>query len=234
MVKHIGESLPARASARISGAGRRRRRSFLFMVVGLCIAFSLVWQSTDAAFVGKTGNEGNELRAGTVVIADADSGRALFTATGLAPGATDSVCVGVTYTGTIAPSAIRLYFSGVQESDAGGSYSAWADNTYSEADDNLTLDIEINDADLNSRPGFNDCNPPGVGSFVDITAAGGEGMRPLIASRTDFANGLSSRWNTVAPGTWRVFKFTYRFSPLAPDSAQGDGLEFAVVWEAQS
>ncbi|MDT5030419.1 MAG: hypothetical protein QOC94_590, partial [Actinoplanes sp.] len=33
---------------------------------------------------------------------------------------------------------------------------------------------------------------------------------------------------------WRVFKFTYTFSAAAPNSSQGDGTKFNVVWEAQS
>ena len=216
----------------VAGGDRRQRRLF-FVVVGLCSASSLVWQSTSAAFFGRTSNDANEFRAGTVAITDADGGRALFTTGGLAPGATGTACIGVTYTGSIAPSAVKIYFSDVRESDAGASYRPWSDDAYSEMDDNLNLEIQMSGSDLDRQPGFNDCNPSGVGSFADLTPAGGTGMRSLIAARTDFSSGLPTQWNSIAPGMWRIFRFSYRLSPLASNSVQEDGLEFTVVWEAQ-
>jgi hypothetical protein len=120
------------------------------------------------------------------------------------------------------------------ESNAGGAFVAWANDTTAEADDNLSLQIQVNDTDLNADPGYNTCNPAGVGSFVDVAgAAPGTNLRTLIDTNTNYATGLASQWGTITANKWRVFKFTYILSASAPNSAQGDDVKFNIVWEAQ-
>jgi hypothetical protein len=50
----------------------------------------------------------NSLAAGTVAIGDNDTGSAIFSMTGMKPGSTDTGCIQVTYTGSLA-STVRLY-----------------------------------------------------------------------------------------------------------------------------
>ena len=64
-------------------------------------------------------------------------------------------------------------------------------------------------------------------------AAPGTNLRTLINPNTDHATGLPSQWGTITAGRWRVFKLTYTLSASVPNSAQGDGVKFNVVWEAQ-
>ena len=213
-----------------TGRHDRRRRS-VAVVVGVLAASTVVWQSSHAAFSSTTTNSGNILGAGTVTITNNNIASAMFSASNLAPGATASACIGVQYNGSLTPTAIKIYASGAQESNAGGGYGAWANNAVSEMDDNTSLQIEIDNTDKNADPG-NSC--VAAGSFVNVTAAApGTNLRTLISTNTDFTSGLASNWGTITATKWRTFRFTYTFSSSAPNSAQGDGVTFDVVWEAQ-
>ncbi|WP_127504453.1 hypothetical protein [Actinoplanes solisilvae] len=214
--------------------GRRRQRNRgVVVMVALLGCFAMVWQASHAAFSDTTTNTGNTLGAGTVVISDNAAG-AMFTAPALAPGATGTACIGVEYLGSLTNPAVKLYFTGAQESNSGGAYGAWANDATSEADDNLSMQIEVWNTDLGSNPGYNNCTPGGAGSFVDLAGvAPGTNLKSLINANTDYATGLLSQWGTVTANMWRVFRFTYTFSASALDSAQGDGVKFNIVWEAQ-
>ncbi|WP_433304688.1 hypothetical protein ACQP2F_15875 [Actinoplanes sp. CA-030573] len=214
-----------------------QRRNRNIRVAGLILGFSgaaaMVFQSSHSAFSATTSNDTNVFGAGSVAISDNDGAQAMFTATNLAPGDSATVCMGVRYTGTLNPTAIKLYTGGALESNNGGAYVAWANDATSEMDDNLSMRIEINDTDLAADPGSS-CAPAGVGSFTDVAAsAPGTNMRTMINSNSNFANGLASQWGTVTASKWRVWRFTYTFSSLAPNSAQLDGLKVNFVWEAQ-
>jgi hypothetical protein len=213
---------------------RTRRRRRIAVMAGLTACSAVVWQSSHATFTGTTTNSANTLGAGTVVITDNDAGVAMFNASNLTPGASAAVCMGVSYTGSLTPSAIKLYFTGATESNNGGAYVAWANDTTSEMDDNTTLQIQVNSADLASDPGSS-CAPAGYVGFTDVAAAApGTSLKTLINTDVSFAAGLPSQWGTIVATKWRVFKFTYTFSASAPNSSQGDGTKFNVVWEAQS
>ena len=73
------------------------------LVIGL-IASGATW----SAFNAQTTNAGNSFNSGTVTIADNDSDVAMFTATGMRPGASVSRCIKVTYTGSLT-SGVKLY-----------------------------------------------------------------------------------------------------------------------------
>ncbi|MBB4692289.1 hypothetical protein [Paractinoplanes abujensis] len=200
---------------------------------GLIAASAVVWQASYAGFTGVTSNPGNTLAAGTVSIADNDANSAMFTASNVAPGVAGVACIGVQYTGSLTPSAIKLYFTGAEESNAGGAYAPWVslNDTTSVMDNNTTLRIEVSNTDLVSDP-LNSCTPTGYGAYSDVTAA--TGMNTLIDTNKTFATGLPSNWGTVTPNRWRVFRFTYLLDPAVTDAAQGDGVKFNVVWEARS
>lgn len=212
---------------------RRRRARAVGMMMGLIACGGVVWQSSHAVFTGNTSNGTNTLGAGTVTITDNDSGSAMFNLPTIAPGDTGTVCMGVQYTGSLTPTAIRLYTSGAQEANNGGAYGAWANDATSEMDDNVTMQIEVSGNDLNADPA-NACAPVGVGSFTNVAAvAPGTVLQTLLNTHTTYANGLPSQWGTIVANKWRVFKFTYTLPSSAPTSAQGDGVKFNIVWEAQ-
>lgn len=54
------------------------------------------------AFTTTTSNTGNEISAGTVTLSDNDSGSALYTLTGAAPGDSITKCIKVSYSGSLA------------------------------------------------------------------------------------------------------------------------------------
>ncbi|MBL7261157.1 hypothetical protein [Paractinoplanes lichenicola] len=211
----------------------RRRRGRVAVFVGLIAASAVVFQASHAAFTGTTDNRTNSLSAGTVTITDNRAGVAMFTASSLAPGATGQYCIGVSYTGSITPSAIKMYFANPMESNAGAAYTTWANNTTSAMDNNTTMRVEVNDTDLASDPGVNNCTPTGYGAYVSGNVTPATAMNTLIDTNKTFATGLPT-WNTVTRNTWRVFRFTYTLDANAPDAAQGDGVQFDVVWEAHS
>ncbi|MBU2666328.1 hypothetical protein KOI35_22760 [Actinoplanes bogorensis] len=213
-----------------------RARRGVAAVVGLIACSGVVWQSSHATFTATTSNDGNTLGAGTVAIADNDGGStAMFTPSAMAPGATGTVCMAVTYTGSLTPTAIKMYFpitgtNKAQESAAGAAYVDWADSAASEMDDYTTLQIEVNSADLATDPGYGNCAPSGVGTFSNVTAA--TSLRTLIKNNQNYA-GTTLSAPTIGQNQWRVFRFTYALPSTAPDSVQGDGVKFGVTWEAQ-
>jgi hypothetical protein len=218
---------------------RRRRRRGGVILIGLLACSTVVWQASHATFSAATPNGTSTLGAGTVTITGSAPATAMFTATNLAPGATASICYGVSYTGSLTPSAIKVYFTGQQEQNANGGYAAWQNNsTFSEMDDDTTMEIQVSNVDLASDPGSGSpfaCAGGGYGGYTEVAAvAPGTALNTLLATNTSFGSGLASNWGTVVQNEWRVFKFTYTFSSSAGNSAQGDGVKFNIVWEAQS
>jgi len=197
---------------RVSGspAGPRWHGRFLgvgAVVVGILASSTLMWQSSRAAFNATTSNSTNTFGAGTVTITN--------------------------NTGSLTPSAIKLYTSGAQESNNGGVYAAWANDNTSEMDGNLAMEILVGGTDLAADPGSN-CAAE-VGSFTDVAgAAPGTTMQTMIATNTSFSNGLASQWGTITANKWRVWKFIYTMSASASNTAQADGLKVNFVWEADS
>jgi predicted ribosomally synthesized peptide with SipW-like signal peptide len=63
---------------------------------------------TWSAFTATTATAGNSFAAGTVAIGDNDSNGAMFSLSGLKPASTDSGCIQVTFTGSLA-SNVTLY-----------------------------------------------------------------------------------------------------------------------------
>src|SRR5688572_22513092 len=63
---------------------------------------------TWSAFSAATSNAGNTFSAGTVTLADNDAGVAMLSLSNAKPGNTDTGCITVTYTGSLA-STVRLY-----------------------------------------------------------------------------------------------------------------------------
>jgi hypothetical protein len=87
---------------------RSNRRKLLLSLVVLGLLGSIAGWATFSAFSATTTNPNNSFASGTVVISDNDSGNAMLTLANAAPGATDTGCIKVDYTGTLS-SNVRLY-----------------------------------------------------------------------------------------------------------------------------
>ncbi|MBM2619713.1 hypothetical protein JIG36_29815 [Actinoplanes sp. LDG1-06] len=216
---------------------KRRRRGGIAILVGIMACSAVVWQSSNAAFSSQAPNNANTVGAGTVTIVNS-SATAMFASSdaALAPGQSRTVCLGVRYNGSLATPTIKMYFTGALERNTeAGNLDPWADDYTSRMDDDSTMQIQVNNTNLGSDPG-NNCDPgvPGsVGTFSNVVAA--TSVHDLIKDNTNFTNGLATAtpWGTVTAGQWRVFKFIYTLNTGADNAAQGDAVQFNVVWEAQ-
>lgn len=195
-----------------------RRRTTVGVVAGMAAALALTttWQGTQAAFSGRTTNEGNTFAAGTVRLSDDDAGTAMFEVPTMAPGDSGGECIVVGYDGSL-DSAVRLHAQtaitdgGTDGADLGGQ---------------LTFVIEYDD-----RPG----TTSGAASCADFVPQGQvyDDSLAALAGSTDYASGVELYWD-AQPGERRVFRVTYRLDDAAPDTVQGDAATVAFTWEAQN
>jgi predicted dehydrogenase len=86
----------------------RSRRSKLLAAMAVVGLLGVGVGTSWAAFISASTNAGNKFESGTVKVEDTDSGSAMFSLSGLKPGDTDTSCIKVTYTGSLA-STVRLY-----------------------------------------------------------------------------------------------------------------------------
>jgi hypothetical protein len=166
-----------------------------------------------SAFSATTVNPTNNWTTGTVALSDDDANTALFTASGLKPGSTDSKCIAVTSTGSLA-SAVKLYGTGASTTNA--------------------LSGSIN---LVIQQGTGGTFSGGCGSFVAnaTTPTVYTGTLANFASTaTNYANGLGTWTPTGSGSDTRVYKFTYTVDPSAPNSTQGGTAAIGFTWEAQN
>lgn len=85
-----------------------RTRQILLSALVVAFAASAAGVGTYAAFSSTTENAGNAFAAGTVAIGDNDAGAAMLSLTNARPGASDTGCIKLTYTGSLS-STVRLY-----------------------------------------------------------------------------------------------------------------------------
>lgn len=111
-------------SAEPTQSERRRSAKFWVLVivvpVAIIVAGVLVYTASQAAFVATTTTGSSSFSTGSVELTNDNVGTSVFTATNLAPGATDTEDVVVTYTGSLDADVV-LY-----SSIAGGSVQTLA------------------------------------------------------------------------------------------------------------
>jgi hypothetical protein len=189
-----------------------RLGSALAAAAGVASSAVMVWHASYAAFSASTANPASGWAAGTVVLADDDADTALFTATGLAPGGTDSRCIAVTSTGSL-PSAVRLYGTGYASSN------------------NLAAHLSVT-ISQGSGGGAGSCTgftPLGSGATVYTGTVAG-----FAATATDYATGQGN-WTPTGTGSdTRVFRFSYTLDPATPNTSQAGTASLGFTWEAQN
>jgi hypothetical protein len=172
--------------------------------------------ATYSAFSSQTSNAANSFAAGTVHITDNDLGGAMLSLSNAQPGASDTSCMLVTYSGSLS-STVRLYGS------IAGSLA-----------DYLTLTVTRGD---DPSPVFDDC----VGFAADATDYIGAGagvvyQGALSAFPSSYASGLVDPV-PASPETWTSGEtHMYRFVvTLADDNAaQGQNATASFTWEARN
>ncbi|MCH8984963.1 MAG: hypothetical protein IH943_12850 [Acidobacteria bacterium] len=168
---------------------------------------ALILTASFAAFSDTTDNSGNTWSAGTVVLTDDDGGvSAMFTVSDMAPLATVTKCILVTYSGSLVPADVNLYgVSGgtgldaflnvIVEEGSGGTFATCA--------------------------GFTAIGP----AIFTGTLAG------FAGTHTNFTNGVGA-WNPAVNPESRTYRFTVTLQDA--NGAQGLDATATFTWEAQA
>jgi hypothetical protein len=191
------------------GPPRRRRFGGLvtaMSMVGLLFASAAVWQTSQAAFTGSTQNATNAWTAGTVSLTDDDAGTAMFSVTGLVPGATATRCIAVTYGGS-ATAAVRLFVP-----TASGPLQSYLDLVVQEG----------SGGSFASCTGFTASSTLYTGTLASAASLHGA-----------YGSGWST-WAPTGAAQSRTYRFTYTLNAGTPDSQQGNSANATLQWEART
>jgi predicted ribosomally synthesized peptide with SipW-like signal peptide len=164
-----------------------------------------------AAFSSQTDNPGNNVTAGTVTLADNDSGTALYDIANAKPGSTQTSCIRVNYTGSL-DADVKLF----------------TPSTIGALGPHVTLKIE---SGTQAVPAFPTC----VGFSAETTLFDAA----LSTFPTTYAGGVSDNPGIVA-SKWVnndavVYRVTATLAANAPDTAQGNTTGSHILrWEARN
>lgn len=203
---------PAGALVHRRGALSLRGRVLQLGLLALSfVAVSLlVVTSSRAAFVAQSDNVTNQISSATVDLADNDAGTAMFdNVPALAPGTTVERCIDVAYSGTVDPTAVRLYASGTPS----GTLPGYLD---------LTIEVGPDTpADFRDCTGF---TPSGAPVYSGTLSA-------FASAHAGYATGVST-WDPASGPETR----TFRFRLAVRDDAAAEGLTstFGFSWETRT
>lgn len=175
---------------------------------------------TWASFSAGTSTAGNRATAGTVDIADNDGGAtAMLSFSGALPGATDSGCIKVSYSGSLG-SSVRLYGT-----TAGSGLDQY-------------IDLKITRGRFTgSDPSFDACTGFEADA-ADYVGAGAGVMYSgtLQAFPDDYANGLIDPHST-SPESWSAGEshvYKLEVTLRSDTAAQGKDATQSFTWEARN
>lgn len=193
---------------------QRARRTIALAVVPTAVLASglIIAQASYAAFSATTSNAPNSWSAGSVALSDDDSDTALFTATGLKPGDTQTSCIVVTSTGSL-PSTVKLYGTSPATTNALSS----------------SLNVSITQGTGGTFGNCSGFTPLPSGAMVWSGTLADFGTTATKAS-----NGVGT-WRTAggSPES-RTYQMTVALDPATPNSAQNGTARIGFTWEAQS
>lgn len=194
----------------------RRTVGVLTVPAAVLLASGMVWQASQAAFSDTTRNSGDSWATGTVVLADDDAGSARFQATNLRPGATETRCITVTSSASLA-GQVRLFAINAVTSPSGLEQHIL-----------MTVD-EGTGGSFGSCTGF-------TAAATDVTATS---LATIASTHTDFATGLGTWSPTGTPPESRTYRFTWAFDTTGMTQTQVDALQGAHTgidfeWEIQN
>jgi hypothetical protein len=177
------------------------------LAVAVVTAAGLTWGTAWATFTVSSPTYSTTWSTGTVVLADDDAGRAMFTVSGLAPGAAGTRCLTVTSTGSV-PALVHLYVTGRSTTKSLASA--------------LTVAVVAG-----SGGGTGNC-----AGFVPATIVY---RGSLAAFPTSWSTGVDA-WTTTGStaGETRSYQITWSVPATASTGAQGGTAAAAFTWEAQN
>jgi hypothetical protein len=189
---------------------------FTVLPVALMLATFAVSGPSYSVFNRTASNAANAWTAGSVALQNTSSGSsaqigsALFSASGLQPGATATKCVAVSSSSSVA-TAVSLYVSGVTPS-GGGALPSYV---------SMSVTMGTGSSGTNG-----DCS----GYTATNTLASNVHLDSLPDT---FAGGVTP-WTPAGGSSTRVFKFTYTVDMTVPNTLQNSTAGATLVWEAQS
>lgn len=202
---------------RLTAAGDARgvaAAQTLVAIAALVFVSAVVLRTSSAAFNHTTNNPNSSLAGGDLVLADDDTGSALFTVTDLVPGDSVVQCIQVTYTGSVTastPGAVKIYSAGYTDS---GTFGDWLD---------LTIE-EGTGGSYGSCAGFTSSS-----TLVNATA-----LSTFDTNNTNYGNGVTA-WTPNGSPQSRTYRVTFTLNASTPTAQEGEtvtGLGF--TWEIQS
>ncbi|HEX2085139.1 MAG TPA: SipW-dependent-type signal peptide-containing protein [Solirubrobacteraceae bacterium] len=189
-----------------------KTKSLLRSLLAIGAAGALAGFGTFSAFSSSTENPGNKIEAGTVVLADNDSGSALYDVSGAVAGTTVDRCITVTYSGDL-DADVKLYLP-----DAVGPLAPYVDMTVTPGTD--------------ASPSFGDC----TGFVADGAPLFTGTLQSFRAAHSGWANGLvdnpgsGTEWSQGSSVTYRV-----QLTLQDDNSAQGKVTgTHRLMWEARN
>lgn len=198
----------------ISMSTSRRLAVALATPVAVLAGAAMVWQASYAAFTGTTRSSGNSWSTGQVALSDDDNGTARFQATNMTPGSTETKCLKVTATTSVA-GVVKGYVLNLVHSPQA-------------LEDHILVS-----ARAGSGGGFSSC----TGFVADETLLTPTPLSTL-ATFNDFAHGMGG-WNVSAGTQTRTYEITWTFDTTGLTQSQLDNLQGAQTgvdfqWELQS
>jgi hypothetical protein len=183
--------------------------------VAVLVAGLLVWQGSSAAFTAQTRNSGNNWQTGSVTLSDDDSGSARFAVNNLTPLDTDTKCITVTTTSSVA-GVVKFYVDGL---------SSQGLQDY--------VHLVITEGTGGS---FASCS----GFIADQAPTENDSLALMATEYTSYATGTLP-WVTTGntAGESKVYKIQWTFettglTQLQIDALQGKSTGLNLVWELQS
>lgn len=189
--------------------GTSRRVLLTLLVVGLLGGVAVV--GTLSAFSSTTSNSDNSFAAGTVVLADNDSGGVLYSVSNQKPGVDTVKCIELTYTGSL-DADVKLYTP--SSVNASAQY--------------INLTIEKGTSDTSTFPN--------CGTFTSEATIYSGTLAGFAADNDSYANGIAA-----FPGSQTAWAtddtLVYRFTLSVQDDNDAQGASSGLhtfTWEARN
>jgi hypothetical protein len=204
---------PRQTTVHVHRPRRRSLNTLALQLSALALAFVLVAilvvTSSRQAFVAQNDNIANQVSSAAIALSDNDASTAMFAnVAGLMPGTDTDSCITVTYTGTVDPTAVQLYASGVPT----GTLAPYL---------NLTVDMGAA-----TGAAFRDCT-----GFTATTNVYTGTLSTFAAAHTGYTTGVPT-WDPAGTGESRTFRF--RLQVQDNQAAQGLSATFGFSWETRT
>jgi hypothetical protein len=207
-----GRLLPAGVSAQRRGGSRT---GLVVQLSAIALSFILiallVVTSSRAAFVAQNENIANTVTSAAIDLADNDGTTAMFNVPNLMPGSSEVRCIQVTYTGSIDPTAVRLYRSSVPTSDLAP-----------------YLNLTIESGTMPAGTPFSGCT-----GFAPTAPEYSGTLDGFAATRTGYGDAAAeTAWDPTDTGDVATFRFTISVQDVP--AAEGKNTTFGFQWETRT